>query len=236
MSYSSDQGLDRLIWQYRDSPNVRALIVSALSEFDDIGSAIVGLRTRLDIDVATGAQLDGIGEIVGVLRPSSTPVLADEIFEFDGGTGLGFSGVDDPTVGGKFIGVDGAFLGPMTDHDYRRVLRAAISANVGLSTFDHLAEYCRIVLGADAFLGGGIGFVNVTVARPVSQFEINLLRASIPVAAGIRIGYIAASGYDDENGGFAFGGVSAPDSGIGGFDDVAGSSSEFSGGFVGIVG
>lgn len=235
MSYSREEGLARLIWEYQDSPNVRALIASVLSQFDDIGEAIDDLRTRLDIDLSVGAQLDGIGEIVGRPRPSSTPVTPDDVFAFAGGpAGLGFSGLAAPTTGGQFVGVSGSFFGPMTDADYRVVLRSTIAANTGLSTMDHIARYCKIALGANA-ITSGIGFVNITLSRPITEFERNLIETSAPVAAGIRVGYIAAVGPNDPNGGFAFGGISVPQGGVGGFDNVAGSGAAYSGGFVGIV-
>lgn len=235
MSYSREEGLARLIWEYQDSPNVRALIASILSQFDDIGEALEQLRTRLDIDVSVGAQLDGIGEIVGQPRPSNTPVIPDDVFAFDGPTvGLGFSGLLQPTTGGQFIGVSGSFLGPMIDADYRTVLRAAIAANIGLSTSDHIAQYCQIVLGAVA-ITSGIGVVNISISRPITDFERDLIERTAPVAAGIRIGYISNVGPIDPNGGFAFGGVNVPQGPLGGFDDVAGSGSAYSGGFVGIV-
>ena len=147
MSYSSETGLSRLLWQYQKSPNVRALIASVLSEYEDLTEAAEELKTRLDIDASVGVQLDGIGTIVGRPRPSTEFIDNDDVFSFDGpDDGKGFSGIDRPDQGGRFTGIGGIVVGPMPDAEYRSLLRAAIFGNNGLSTVDHIAEYAEAVL------------------------------------------------------------------------------------------
>ncbi|QDP66986.1 MAG: hypothetical protein Unbinned3138contig1000_28 [Prokaryotic dsDNA virus sp.] len=222
MSYSTDDGLARLIWQYQNSPKVKALIASVLAEFEDIGAATEELRTRLDIDASFGEQLDGIGEIVGQPRPSTEEIDPSEVFSFDGpDAGAGFSGIGRPDQGGRFTGLDGIVVGPMPDDEYRVLLRAAIFGNSGLSTLDHLNGYARAVLGEGASFFDGVGYVNLSVDRPLSPTEARLIRKTVPLAAGVRLGYISYS--------------VTPSDGPGGFDDVTGTGSTESGEFVGLA-
>lgn len=59
----------RLIQQYKSKPRLEALI-SALSgeQIQALEDAAYAMRNRLNIDLSSGAQLDGIGAIVGQAR------------------------------------------------------------------------------------------------------------------------------------------------------------------------
>lgn len=213
---------DRLLWQYRDKPNILALIRSYLTEFDEISDVLTALQTRLDIDASIGAQLDGIGEIVGQPRPGTVYIDDDDVFSFDGpGDGKGFSGINRPDIGGRFNSVDGLIVGDMPDGEYRVLLRAAIFATAGYSTLEHIAEYCQAVLGDGVRVHEGVGFVSISVPRPISSVEVQLIRQTIPLAAGVRLGYVS----------YAVDTVT----GDGGYDSVAGDGSEFAGAFVGLA-
>lgn len=221
MSYS----IDRLIWQYRDKPNVRALIASVLVEFDNIGGALDALRTRLDIDLSQGVQLDGIGELIGMPRPITVSIDPTDVFAFDDtDDAKGFSGVGRPDVGGRMIGLNGLIIGPMPDAEYRTLLRATIFATSGLSDVDHLSGYGNAVTEGDVFLTEGVGHVNLNLPRPVSSTEADLIRDTFPVAAGISVGYISYALADTDS--FRFGSVTFPDTETtGGFDNIYGDGS-----------
>lgn len=228
MSYS----IDRLIWQYRDKPNVRALIASILVEFDNIGDALDALRTRLDIDLSQGVQLDKIGELVGQSRPNTVSIDDTDTFAFDDtDDAKGFSGIGRVDIGGRFVGLNGLIVGAMPDAEYRTLLRATIFATSGLSDIDHLSEYGQSVTGGEVFLSESIGSVDVFLPRPVSTSEATLIRDTLPVAAGIAVGSITYSLSGDI--GFHFGSAAFPDAGTtGGFDDTLGTGVGSSGAWV----
>ena len=70
--------LARLLYQYRDSTNLKSLITAIFgTQVQDIENAIYQLMTRLDIDNSEGDQLDGIGEIVGQERQG----LSDDLYK-----------------------------------------------------------------------------------------------------------------------------------------------------------
>ena len=225
MSYSPD--LEKLIYQYQGSPRVRALCEALLTEYGTIAGVTAALRTRLDIDASQGVQLDGIGEIVGRPRPLTVQIDPADAFAFDGpDPGAGFSGEGRPDIGGRFVGVNGLIIGAMPDEQYRVLIRATIFANYAKSTLDNIAAYGRFVLGAEINVTEGIGFVDISVGRPLSPPEIEIIRETIPLAAGIRLGQITFSLGD---GGFGFAG----DERNSGFDNVDGLGS--GAGFVGIA-
>lgn len=57
--------LDRLITQYKNKPNFIAIITAFVTQHQILEDATFELYGRLDILNSEGAQLDGIGEIVG---------------------------------------------------------------------------------------------------------------------------------------------------------------------------
>jgi len=80
-------GVDnRILNQYRDSPNLLALLrVLIDTPNDELRAAFESLLTRLDIDASVGIQLDLIGTIVGRPRPTVLdPLLVQDegFFEF----------------------------------------------------------------------------------------------------------------------------------------------------------
>jgi hypothetical protein len=64
----ADQAKARLTQQFRDRQRIRDLLDAFNAQTQDCEDEIFPLFQILDIDVMVGAQLDGIGEIVGQLR------------------------------------------------------------------------------------------------------------------------------------------------------------------------
>lgn len=63
-----EAGLARLVTQFRRHPRIEAVLRSLLSGVQDVEDAIESLRNGRAIGHAVGAQLDGIGQIVGLPR------------------------------------------------------------------------------------------------------------------------------------------------------------------------
>lgn len=62
------QALDRLITQYKNRPGVQGLVGSLVYPWQEIEQTLSDLNTLRAVDTATGAQLDGLGSIVGIER------------------------------------------------------------------------------------------------------------------------------------------------------------------------
>lgn len=80
-------GVDnRILEQYRDSPNLLALLRALIDDpNNELRAAFEALLTRLDIDASEGIQLDLIGSIIGRPRPTVLdPLLVqgEGFFEF----------------------------------------------------------------------------------------------------------------------------------------------------------
>src|SRR5688572_13994483 len=63
-----EQGLRLLLDQYKDKPRLTALLSSYLNRVQELEDAAWDVRIKRFVDDAVGAQLDGIGRIVGELR------------------------------------------------------------------------------------------------------------------------------------------------------------------------
>lgn len=192
---------NRLMYQYADSPTLLALARRLTAEHCVLWEEMEDLETRLDISESHGVQLDLIGEIVGVPRPLNIQIDPDEAFGFDEEalaspgfpTGVppdyGWSGATRADRGGRFVGIDGLLIGKMADIDYRTLIRARIYANSARGTIEDILLFLRYVLGdSSSTLSLGTGVVNVTLGRYASSVELDILRALIPVAAGVRVG------------------------------------------------
>lgn len=103
-------------------PNFVASVSAALQPFADIQTALAGMLGNYDLDTATGASLDVIGQWVGVPRQLATPV-----------SGIFFS-FDDATVGfdrGVWFGPGDSTTGrtALDDETYRLFIRLKIACN-----------------------------------------------------------------------------------------------------------
>ena len=220
MSYSVNQGVERLLYQYRDSPRVVAFIRACVAEYEILSQQNELLQTRLDIDLSVGKQLDGIGEIVGTPRPLSEAIDPDEVFTFDGDDGKGFSGNLRPDVGGRWTGINGLIIGPMPDSDYRILIKATIFANYADSTIGDLTEYVRFVLGENPVILPSVGYIDVVFPRALSLVELDIIDRQFPIAAGIGLRYqyftqgARGFGFLGSNS-TGFGGIGVPQDGAG---------------------
>ena len=59
------EGLANLVQQFKDKPDLAALLTSYLEQIQDLETAYFGLLTERTLNAAVGVQLDGIGAIVG---------------------------------------------------------------------------------------------------------------------------------------------------------------------------
>lgn len=67
------QALARLLTQYRNSPNLQAVLTSLIQQIQLLEDAITEVNTLSYLPNAFGAQLDVIGQIVGISRPAGMP-------------------------------------------------------------------------------------------------------------------------------------------------------------------
>jgi len=217
----------RLINQYAASPSVIAMIKALVDEGrSSIRATLSDLRLRLSIADMEGVNLDRIGAIVGQSRPFDNPDES-QLFAFDGGTGQGFSGIDRDDVGGLFTGLDPLAGARVVDARYRRIIRARILINNGGATISEMLFFVAFAFDTWATVSSHIGSVGLTVGRRLGQQDIALLLDLFPIAAGVRLDYIASPLPGSDVFSFAGGNGS-------GFAGLAPETLETAGAFVGV--
>lgn len=226
MTDRKEQANNRLIQQYKESPNLVALLESHIDEFQVVDDETMNLLFKRDIDTALGANLDVIGRIVDIERPFADTDI-DDVFTLAGApdTGKGFSDLDDRALGGVWASLDAEDGEPYGDELYRLVLRAKIIFNNTNGTLQEMYDFIQFIFGGsvEAVITERVGMVGLNIARPIGAQERLMIEEIFPRAAGIRFDELA---FSFEEGAFGFSGNSTN----GGFGDVndAGAGGEFS--------
>jgi len=74
-----EKGIERLAYQFLDSEKFKGFLTSFLTEYEELNTSGLQLLNERYLDIAVGAQLDGIGEIVGLPRPEGE---TDTLYRF----------------------------------------------------------------------------------------------------------------------------------------------------------
>ena len=134
------KALTRVYWQYRNSPKLKAWmqILPALAQAR-IETPLEQIVNILDIDTASGHQLDIIGRIAGIeTRPRIAP--EDAFFGYKdtpGATNYGLA---------PYIGREPLASYPVPDFLFRVIIRAKIYKNVSTVTIDGVKEAVDFIL------------------------------------------------------------------------------------------
>jgi len=180
-----EKGISRLAYQFKNSIKFQEFIEAFLAEYEELRISGLQLLNERYLNDAVGAQLDGIGEIVGLLR-SEKPISAAGLFGFLGDpAALGFGDITDTEIGGNFW--DGS---PNTvligDNLYRLLIRAKIIENKTAMTVD---DTLRLI--SFTFDGALVRYFQSAFLEPrydivknLTPFEEGLLN-DFPVLIGI---------------------------------------------------
>lgn len=198
----------RLLEQFKNSTNLRALIELMIAQFTEVQVAIFDLMVAFDLEDAEGAQLDIIGRHVGLPRPSIDSGLFD-YFGYQGAPGAkGYGSISAPEVGGVYLSKFGATSGlvAMTDTEYRAHIRAKIVRNRGNGTAEDMLEIIRLVIPSPGMTDiSRTGELEITVifGRALSTIEKAFFLVEdlngfgdrlLPRGAGISINYEDTAG------------------------------------------
>ncbi len=186
--------LDRLAYQYRESPKLQAVIALFVGEVVTLRDAIVSLESVRTIDTAEGDGLDIIGEIVGQPR-ELWGVVALEFFALHNGTGgpaaEGFGDLTDATDGLRFRSINEAEAAnrDLGDAEYRRLLRAKILRNRSQARPEDIIASIQAVLGetTEVVLAIAASAITATVQRVLSAEELAILNAETGIRGQIPV-------------------------------------------------
>ncbi|MDI2595034.1 DUF2612 domain-containing protein [Pseudomonas sp. 681] len=131
--------------EHSDKPKYMAMVQVVAQCFLDAGLASSALPAVFDLDSALDAQLDNVGEWIGITRNVSTP-LSNVYFALDT-AGLGFDqgawrGPFDPDTG----------ITTLDNDTYRTLLRAKIGANQWDGTLGQSKAILDLVFSGDTFV------------------------------------------------------------------------------------
>lgn len=69
------QALDALLEQFKNQPNIAGLLTSFITEVQSVEDALDDLGDKQNIDLADGAYLDVLGDLVGITRGGQTDAV-----------------------------------------------------------------------------------------------------------------------------------------------------------------
>lgn len=172
--------------------NTEQLALIMTDQASEIIATCNDIANQYDIDNSQGAQLDIIGEIVGIKRPRDTSSIADFeddsiYFKWDTADQGWDDGVWVPLVEGEAL----------DDVRYRILLKAKVFANYAKSTLEDIAMFVELVLSKDSLVWDGVGYVDIHVGGVLSSYEENIVLNNSPVAAGVRIRNLSSSTNND---------------------------------------
>lgn len=131
--------------RHADKPKFMQMVEVVAQCFLDVAQVAASLPAAFDLDLAVNAQLDNVGEWVGITRNIDTP-LANVYFALDT-DGLGFDqgawkGPFDPDTG----------ITSLDDETYRTLIRARIGANRWDGTLGESKSILDLVFSGDTFV------------------------------------------------------------------------------------
>lgn len=196
MDFSQDNGL--IAWQhwtaqFASSPRLEAIVRALYPPMQMSQDALRQLLDERWLDTAVGAQLDGIGQIVGQSREIDETVYVP-FFGFLGQPGvLGFGQArmrreNEPPISGSTR---------LLDTEYRKVLYWKIAVNNGHGTAPEIARALSFIFDAAMIRIRDVGNAKIIVwasriPGPNDPLMVNP-RRWIPKAAGVGVQVISAS-------------------------------------------
>ncbi|UGB47011.1 DUF2612 domain-containing protein [Frateuria edaphi] len=157
--------------QHADKPKYMAMLAAVFGCFVDQQNLLASLPATFDVDTAVGAQLDVVGQWVGVSREVSVPITG-AYFAWDT-AGLGWDqgnwqGPFDPTSG----------ITALDDGTYRVLIKAKIGAN----HWDGTLPSAKAILDG-VFTGGSKTIIqdngNMTITFGVAGTQPSVLLRAI---------------------------------------------------------
>lgn len=182
---------ENLATQYRESPNLRALIANYLGSLVEPGQAICAFD--FDIDTVTGSNLTVLGNVLGFSRVHCSgqrvPVFGFECPDDCYNTSTFVGGFCDVWLGDCDPGY-GSF--EFTDDDlYRGFLKSLVIRYDNDFSRDALVESLQVLFDPTAdIMTESAGTVNVFTGRALTPTErsiAHLYAQVIPVAPGVQV-------------------------------------------------
>lgn len=206
--------IDKVLTQYRESPNLLGIIRSYLREVEQAYQAICAIPDYFDLETAVGDQLTLIGKRLGWPRCHCVCVVPP-VFGFDcAGSGQSWYPIVGFCEDATWVDCNEVGAGEICLSDdavYRRFLQARRYQMLGLYDVASLTQAIQYMWGQTASVtDSGGGDVVISPGRVLTSYETMIIPLAfrvLPVAPGIRplIHYSSGGsvfGFGDGWGGF----------------------------------
>ncbi|UUM20890.1 DUF2612 domain-containing protein [Mycoavidus sp. SF9855] len=208
MSYDS-----LLIWQYTGKPKARATAQLIDQYFSDTWQGLADLPNALNIETASGKNLDLVGQHVGQSRVL-TGLAPRRLFGFErapGTQGLSRFGLG----GGKWYRIGDVFTDSVVldDDDFRFLIKCRIAKNHMVGTVPDITQALDFIFGGQASIYDqyDMSFTVTIRSNQVTAFKRYAIQTLdiLPRPAGVNVKYvvlanITAFGFAGSAGAFAF--------------------------------
>lgn len=181
--------INRVLTQYRESPNLLFLLRSHLRQVEIVHQALCDMPEQFDIETAVGDQLTIVGKRLGFPRCHCVCDV-QPVYGFDcGDDGRAVVGACDAGTWAD-CGDDGVSEICISDDDiYRSLLKARRYQMLARYSWEDLQAALQTIYGPQArVLDAGRGRVVLGPLRELSALEVSLLQIVprvLPVAPGI---------------------------------------------------
>lgn len=190
---------DLIVTQYRESPNLLALMQIYNASLQEVGEAVC--QINFDIDTSIGDQLTVIGKVLGWPRTHCAGTRK-KTFGFCGDNCIGrtynIGGFCDDWVCGEQFQLTAGEYEFTDDELYRKFLKSMVLRNDNDYSRTTLIEALKLLFGDGAgILKQTPGHVDVFTGRPLDPLEYevaHLYHAVLPVAPGVSLGLYETSG------------------------------------------
>lgn len=185
MTSRSDSMQSHLIGQFQGKPVIRAILDASAAELDELNKSAADLKNKRWIDTGEGAQLDGIGDIVGQGR------------QIDDALQIPFFGFAETENGlpfdvGRFFDSWEMWLKSvnLADPEYRLLLKSKIFKNKTQCTAEETITSLKNIYNAELVLieDRGNAKIGLAIGRILTQSEIRTAAAVNLLIRGAGIG------------------------------------------------
>jgi len=184
--------------EHNQKPMFMAMVEAVTGAIASITMGTQAIQPAFDLDQAIGAQLDIVGQWVGVSRTIDNVLLLGFFGFADDPVALGFGELTDPSVGGIWYNVGQTFSGNtvLQDSDYLTIIKAKIVKNQGDGSAADIENALSYIFNVPCtIVDNGTLNVTVNIGEPLTGTNEALLNGLdlLPRPAGVALTIVYAS-------------------------------------------
>lgn len=189
---SQERMYGHLLSQFRDKPNIKALLVALGNELDKVAKAREQVQTQIWVNTAVGAQLDICGEVADISRRVEN-IVAMDFFGFPDHGDNGFGQAPFRRMIDNYL-----TSSDLSDRYYRLAIQSKIDKNNSDCSRVQTIRSLKKVFDVDTIqaINAGNAKMRVGIGRVVTSKESRLIDELNLIIRGAGIGIIYVFSYD----------------------------------------